>query len=79
MKKKLLNICVILIQFTSVFAQQTIKGKVVDLESQFPLPGAKNILNYSYAPNNDGIADDKDITENYQLGFLPIFYYRIDF
>jgi len=43
------------------------------------LSGAKNILNYSYAPNNDGIADDKDITENYQLGFLPIFYYRIDF
>ena len=24
---------------TSNFAQQTVKGKVVDLESQFPLPG----------------------------------------
>ena len=43
------------------------------------LTGAQNILNYSYAPNNDGINDANDIAENYQLGFLPIFYYRIDF
>ena len=43
------------------------------------LTSAKNILNYSYAPNNDGINDAKDIALNYQLGFLPIFYYRIDF
>ena len=39
----------------------------------------KNILNYSYAPNGDGVADQDDIALNYQLGFLPIFYYRIDF
>ena len=43
------------------------------------LTSAKNILNYSYAPNNDGISDQNDIALNYQLGFLPIFYYRIDF
>ena len=43
------------------------------------LTSAENILNYSYAPNNDGIADQNDIALNYQLGFLPIFYYRIDF
>jgi hypothetical protein len=43
------------------------------------LTSAKNILNYSYAPNNDGVADQNDIALNYQLGFLPIFYYRIDF
>ena len=43
------------------------------------LTSAKNILNYSYAPNNDGINDARDIALNYQLGFLPIFYYRIDF
>jgi len=43
------------------------------------LTGAENILNYSYAPNNDGVANEEDIVLNYQLGFLPIFYYRIDF
>ena len=43
------------------------------------LTSAKNILNYSYAPNGDGVADQEDIALNYQLGFLPIFYYRIDF
>jgi hypothetical protein len=42
------------------------------------LTSSKNILSYSYAPNNTPSLDD-DVTENYQLGFLPIFYYRIDF
>ena len=42
------------------------------------LTGAQNILNYSYAPNSTPELDD-DVVENYQLGFLPIFYYRIDF
>lgn len=38
----------------------------------------KNILNLSYAPNPyDPTANP--IRENYQLGFLPLFYYRIDF
>ena len=39
---------------------------------------SKNILSYSYAPNNTPDLND-DVVENYQLGFLPIFYYRIDF
>ena len=42
------------------------------------LTGAQNILNYSYAPNSTPDLND-DVVENYQLGFLPIFYYRIDF
>ncbi len=39
---------------------------------------SKNILSYSYAPNSTPDLND-DVVENYQLGFLPIFYYRIDF
>ncbi len=38
----------------------------------------KNTLNLTYAPNPlDKTANP--VKENYQLGFLPIFYYRIDF
>lgn len=38
----------------------------------------RNILGLSYAPNPlDPSADA--IRENYQLGFLPLFYYRLDF
>ena len=42
------------------------------------ITGAENILSFSYAPNSTPSLED-DIAENYQLGFLPIFYYRIDF
>ncbi|MCT4581262.1 MAG: TonB-dependent receptor [Flavobacteriales bacterium] len=38
----------------------------------------QNILNLTYAPSANEIGNDA-IRENYQLGFLPIFYYRIDF
>ena len=36
-----------------------------------------NILSLSYAPDNPN--SENGIVQNYQLGFLPIFYYRIDF
>lgn len=40
--------------------------------------GTKNVLKLSYAPNpSDPSADP--IREEYQLGFLPIFYYKADF
>lgn len=38
--------------------------------------GIKNLLNLTYAPTP---TDPTRIVENTQLGFLPIFYYRIDF
>jgi len=37
--------------------------------------GTQNILSLSYAPQPDG----SFIKKEYQLGFLPIFFYRIDF
>lgn len=36
--------------------------------------GTKNLLNIIYTPDANDI-----FTKNYQLGFLPIFYYKIDF
>jgi len=42
------------------------------------LLSTQNILSLSYAPV-PGDPNANPIRENYQLGFLPIFYYRIDF
>jgi hypothetical protein len=42
--------------------------------------GTKNVLNLTWAPNDIENPDpEKSIIPNYQLGFLPIFYYKIDF
>lgn len=46
--------------------------------------GIQNILNLTWNPNNVAVPADKYGTPqytsyNYQLGFLPLFYYRIDF
>lgn len=38
----------------------------------------KNILSLTYAPAVSG-GTGNNFVENYQLGFLPIFYYKIDF
>ena len=37
--------------------------------------GQKNILSLTYEPN----AEDGPVVKQYQLGFFPIFYYKIDF
>jgi len=40
----------------------------------------QNILSLTWAPNEiDNPDPNKSIIQNYQLGFLPIFYYKIDF
>jgi len=39
--------------------------------------GQQNILKLTYAP--DDLALTSDIREEYQLGFLPVFFYKIDF
>lgn len=38
----------------------------------------KNILSLTYAPAVNG-ASGENFAKNYQLGFLPIFYYKVDF
>lgn len=40
--------------------------------------GQENILNLTYAPS-EGVVGNDAVRQNLQLGFLPIFYYRIDF
>jgi hypothetical protein len=40
--------------------------------------GTKNILKLTYAPN-DADPSASSVREEYQLGFLPLFYYRLDF
>lgn len=42
------------------------------------ITGAQNILNLTYAPNPNNPAASP-IRRNYQLGFLPIFYYKLQF
>lgn len=58
-----------------------INGKKVTHEIALDLVNilnTKNILSLAYAPNPLD-AGANPIRENYQLGFLPIFYYKIDF
>ncbi len=40
--------------------------------------GTKNLLTLTYAPNPSKPADNP-VKQEYQLGFLPLFYYKIDF
>lgn len=40
--------------------------------------GIKNLLTLTYAPNPMKPSDNP-VREEYQLGFLPLFYYRVDF
>ncbi len=42
------------------------------------VPGTKNVLGYTYAPDPSD-PDAYPVKEEYQLGFLPLFYYKIDF
>lgn len=39
----------------------------------------KNILSLTYVPYSHSTSNYSPIREEYQLGFLPLFYYRIDF
>ena len=58
-----------------------INGKKKNVTHEFAvdivnLTGVKNILSMTYAPGSN---TGSPFVENYQLGRLPIFYYKIDF
>jgi len=40
--------------------------------------GRENVLKLTYAPDESNNPDES-VREEYQLGFLPIFFYRVDF
>lgn len=50
---------------------------LVNLLDLFPGTLGQNILGLTYTPSDD--PNIPSYTERYQLGFLPIFYYKIDF
>ena len=58
--------------FLAPLSAQTssISGTVLDAEARYPL---------TYAPDESDDSEAKDYREEYQLGFLPIFFYRVDF
>ena len=43
------------------------------------ITGRENVLKLTYAPDESNDSEAKDYREEYQLGFLPIFFYRVDF
>jgi hypothetical protein len=47
----------------------------VDLVNVFNI---KNVLSLIYTPDRQNPSQSK-LTEQYQLGFLPLFYYKVDF
>jgi hypothetical protein len=58
-----------------------INGKKVGTEIALDLVnllGTKNILALSYAPDPADLSSDP-LVKNYQLGFLPLFYVKVDF
>lgn len=67
MKSKILASILCLVAFAS-FAQQTIKGKVVDKESKFPLPGVTVVVT-SVDPVIGGVTD---INGDFKLKNVPI-------
>ena len=67
MKIKILLLSIISISF-SIYSQQTVKGKVVDLESQFPLPGVN--VQFINGDFNSGVATD--INGNFKIENVPL-------
>ena len=68
MKIKIILVYIIFISLGSVCAQQTVKGKVVDLESQFPLPGVN--VQFINGDFNNGVATD--MNGNFKIENVPL-------
>lgn len=68
MKIKIILMSILCISLGSVCAQQTVKGKVVDLESQFPLPGVN--VQFINGDFNNGVATD--MNGNFKIENVPL-------
>ncbi|MEJ6755012.1 MAG: carboxypeptidase-like regulatory domain-containing protein, partial [Flavobacteriales bacterium] len=68
MKVSTLFLCVLTFSILSIYSQQTVKGKVVDLESQFPLPGVN--VQFINGDFNSGVATD--INGNFKIENVPL-------
>ena len=63
MKLKVLFLCLITLCLFSNYSQQTVKGKVVDLESQFGLPG----VNVQFVDPNFNLGVATDINGGFKI------------
>ena len=68
MKITTLFLGVLTFSMLSIYSQQTVKGKVVDLESQFPLPGVN--VQFINGDFNSGVATD--INGNFKIENVPL-------
>jgi hypothetical protein len=68
MNIKIFLISIISISLVSIYSQQTVKGKVVDLESQFPLPGVN--VQFINGDFSSGVATD--INGNFKIENVPL-------
>ena len=64
-----------LVCITSNLAQQTVKGKVVDLESQFPLPG----VNVQIADGDFSVGVATSVNGQFKLENVPLGRHQIRF
>ena len=75
MKLKVLFLCLITFCLSSLYSQQTVKGKVVDLESQFALPG----VNVQFVDADLKLGVATDINGGFKIEEVPLGRHQIRF
>ena len=75
MKIKSILFCIIFLSGSLLYAQQTVKGKVVDLESQFPLPGVN--VKFIDGDFDNGVATD--MNGGFKIENVPLGRHQIRF
>ncbi len=75
MKIRSLLFALIFLSGSLLYAQQTVKGKVVDLESQFPLPGVN--VKFDEGDFDNGVASD--MNGGFKIENVPLGRHQIRF